>query len=164
MQRRKSRMELFHDWNCIQCVTVYESQGHGIIVETPIQSILVAPSKIIFRDIENDQRKKAYRRHQKKPFRIIITLEGIEKYSKQVQIRFTTLPSLFPPQKRKKKKKVKVGIHCIKSLRGLILDTEWMLAFAACFLSRERTRETTHQFSNAMNPICIPFPFRSAGR
>lgn len=70
----------------------------------------------------------------------------------------------LPPSKKEKKKKVKVGIHCIKSLRGLILDTEWMLAFAACFLSRERTRETTHQFSNAMNPICIPFPFRSAGR
>lgn len=88
-------------------VTVYESQGHGIIVETPIQSILVAPSKIIFHDIENDQRKKVYRRHQKKSFRIIITLEGIEKYSKQVQIRFTTLPSLFPPQKKKKEKKSK---------------------------------------------------------
>ena len=40
----------------------------------------------------------------------------------RTRFRFVSRPSL--PLKKRKKKKVKVGIHCIKSLRGLILDTE----------------------------------------
>lgn len=163
MQRRKSRMELFHDWNCIRASQSTNLKVRESSSETPIQSILLVTwSKIIFRKERIKEKSISNSSSWKKPFRIIITLEGIEKCSNQVQIRFTALPSL--PLEKRKKKKVKVGIHCIKSLRGLILDTEWMLAFAACFLSRERTRETTHQFPNAMNPICIPFPFRSAGR
>lgn len=104
MQRRKSRMELFHDWNCIRASQSTNLKVRESSSETPIQSILLVTwSKIIFRKERIKEKKYIEFFIMEKTIPHYYYTRGYRKMFEPGSDSFHG-PSLSPPRKKKKEK------------------------------------------------------------